>query len=81
MLFALLHFLYNTCRPFSYDDDDVAADKTEAEILLIMKVLPLLPKLLRSFDPATVDPKTGNNALHEMSRLCSFFMSDKRGWR
>jgi len=75
-MFALLHLLYKTCGPFENKVDNAAADEIEAESLLIMKLLPLLPKVLRSFDPATVDPATGNNALHEM---CTFFCL-KGGW-
>ena len=65
VMFELLHFLSCTVH-LLHDDDDVKADKTETEQLIIEELLPLLPHLLRSFDPATVDPSTGNNALHEM---------------
>ena len=50
------------------DADGVKADKTRAQ-QLIFEVSPITQKLLRSFDPATVDAATGNNALHEMCRL------------
>ena len=49
-----------------------------AQVLIIDQVLPISPKLLRSFDPATVDAKTGNNALHDMCRL--FALGRAHGW-
>jgi hypothetical protein len=60
-------------------DDDVGSLKAgivEADAVMDAELLPLLPKLLRSFDPSTVDPATGNNALHEVCRL--FFL--RGGW-
>jgi len=68
VLFQLLRLTWN-CM---VDDDDAAAVKTDrcaAQQLIDGDILPLLPELLRSFDPATVDAATGNNALHELCRL------------
>jgi len=52
-MFTLLRFLHDTC--------DLVYD-AEANELMQETLLPLLPHLLRSFDPATVDHATGNNA-------------------
>jgi len=73
-LFQLLRFFFCSWpRPNEFDG--VKADKTAARQLIIEKVLPLMPKLLRSFDPATVDAATDNNALHE---LCTYFTISPR---
>ena len=53
------------------DTAGVQVDKAAAQRLILKIVLPLQQKLLRSFDPATVDVATGNNALHEMCTLFS----------
>jgi len=79
-MFALLRFL-DECNPFFDDAEDVRAERVEAEQVIINKLMPLMPQLLRSFDPAAVDPKTGNNALHQTCRLFCFFMADQCGWR
>jgi hypothetical protein len=72
VVFELLRFLH--CFAFLWsDDDDMEADKAEAEHVIIEELLPLLPHALRSFDPATVDARSGNNALHEM---CTLFRLD-----
>jgi len=79
-MFALLRFL-DQYSPFFDDAEDVRAERVEAEQVIINKLMPLLPHLLRSFDPATIDAKTGNNALHQTCRLFCFFMADQCGWR
>jgi hypothetical protein len=75
-MFALLRFLNQTCGPFENNVENAAADEIEAESLMVEKMMPLLPRLLRSFDPATVDPATGNNALQQLCRLFCL----KGGW-
>ena len=71
MLFSLLRFFSDCCVEIESDDDSTKEDKKTAQQLIKDKVLPLMPLLLRSFDPATVDVATGNNALHEMCNLFS----------
>ena len=54
------------------------ANQREVRHLLHGEILPLLPQLLRSFDPAMVDAKTGNNVLH---RMCAMFeLAAATGW-
>jgi len=77
VLFQLLKFFWS-CIPDAGDTDDVKADMNAAADIICAKVLPLMPKLLRSFDPATVDAATGNNALHNMCRL--FTLHRVNGW-
>ena len=77
MLFQLLKFFWVCTSDASYADN-VKADKDAAEALIIETVLPLMQKLLRSFDPATVDAATGNNALHEICRL--FYVDSVNVW-
>ena len=69
VFFQLLRFM-KSCRGKAADTADVKADKSAAQDVIVHQILPLQQKLLRSFDPATVDAATGNNALHEM---CSLF--------
>lgn len=54
------------------DDLAVSAAKNAELELIDRRVMPLMPLLLRSFDPATVGTATGSNALHEMCSLFSF---------
>ena len=75
VLFKLLRFFFFNSWPRENDFDGEKADKTAARQLIVETVLPLMPKLLRSFDLATVDAATGNNALHE---LCSYFTISPR---
>ena len=77
MLFYLLRF-FDHCIDYTGDADDVKADKRAAEALIHDKMPHLQQKLLRSFDPATVDVATGNNALHELCRL--FTLSPRSGY-
>jgi hypothetical protein len=77
VLFQLLHFL-RACCVNDEDADSVKADKNAAQDLIMDQVLPITQKLLRSFDPATVDAATGDNALHEMCRL--FSLGRAHGW-
>ena len=76
-LFELLRFL-RSCNGKVSDTKAVEADKDAAQDLIYNDILPLLQKLLRSFDPATVDAATGNNALHEMYSL--FGLVDPHQW-
>ena len=69
--------MHSTCDKAA-DTADVKADKSSAEHLIIEKVMPPMQKLLRSFDPATVDAATGNNALHELGSL--FLLDSVNGW-
>jgi len=70
LLFQLLA-MFRGCEVVDGDDRLAAAAKNAAMELIDRKVLPLMPLLLRSFDPATVDAATGNNALHKMCTLFS----------
>jgi hypothetical protein len=67
-LFLLLRFFWSFCENTA-DAAHVKAAKAAAQQLIYSEVLSLQRKLLRSFDPATADAATGNNALHEMCRL------------
>ena len=79
VLFQLLFFFRCCCCCLdNADADGVKADKNAALGLIADQVLSITQKLLRSFDPATVDAATGNNALHEMSRL--FVLHDVEYW-
>ena len=77
VLFQLLHF-FRCCCLNDADTDSVKADKDAAQNLIAEQVLPIAQKLLRSFDPATVDAATGNNALHEMCTL--FTLRNAEDW-
>lgn len=68
MLWQLLRF-FNSCLSNGALSDQ--ANRSIAQDLIYSDILPLLPQLLRSFDPATVNAATGNNALHE---ICAFFV-------
>ena len=46
--------------------------------MITKKLLPILPQLLRSFDPATTDAATGANALHEVCALTEW--GKQSGW-
>ena len=77
MLFQLLRFF----RSFGAKKSDAAglkADKVAAQLLIFKIMQATKQKLLRSFDPTTVDAATGNNALHEMLRL--FCLHNVSGW-
>ena len=65
VLFLLLR-LFQGCYCVSGDDRAVSAAKDAALELMDTKVLPRMPLLLRSFDPAIADATTGNNAMHQM---------------
>lgn len=78
VLFQLELFKGCRCSKNDADADGVKADKNKAQRLIKHKVLPIIQKLLRSFDAATVDPATGNNVLHEMCRF--FALRSLRGW-
>ena len=77
VLFQLL-FFFRCCCLDDADADGVKADKNAALDLIADQVLPVTQKLLRSFDPATVDTATGNNALHEMCTL--FTLRNVEDW-
>ena len=77
VLFQLFKLFWD-CTPDAGDAKDVKADRRAAQHIICDHVLPLMPKLLRSFDPATVDAATGNNALHEMCR--HFTLDDQSSW-
>jgi len=76
------------CSSDEDDEDDDEDDKDEYTFLVQIakrstaltreKLMPPLQKLLRSFDPATVDASTGNNALHELCRL--FTLTPRSGY-
>jgi len=71
VLFQLLQF-FCSCILSADDAGDVKADKLAAQRIISDQLL-TLQTLFRSFDPATVDTATGNNALHE---LCTLFFLD-----
>ena len=75
MLFQLLHFFAATCQSVGGGEDE----EQSAQQLILDSILPMQRVWLRSFDPATVDAATGNNALHEMCTL--FIMTDRCDWR
>ena len=50
----------------SVDSADTKKLKVEAAIVFVTAIQLVLPRLLRSFDPAITDEATGNNALHEL---------------
>ena len=77
ILFQLLRFLHG-CFAKNGDNRAVFAEKMLATDLVHRKVMPLVPLLLRSFDPATMDAVTGNNALHEMCSL--FTLEHEEDW-
>ena len=69
---AFFHLIRLYAKTGTSDSDsaDTKKLKTEADLLFIDTIKPLLPRLLRSLDPAIADAATGNNALHELlSRL------------
>ena len=88
MLFDLLACVADCCSSDEDDEDDDEDDKDEYTFLVQIakrstaltreKLMPPLQKLLRSFDPATVDASTGNNALHELCRL--FTLTPRSGY-
>ena len=80
VLFQLLLFLGCRCKDDA-DADGVKADKKEARRLIDDKVLPIIQKLLRSFDPATVGAVTGNNALHEICTLLNLGSVANRSYK
>lgn len=63
-----------SCQRNAAETANVKAD----EDIIIETLMPLMQKLLRSFDPATVDAAKGNNALHEMCIL--FPLDDVECW-
>lgn len=63
VMWQLLRFLFD-CQ---HTTDNVDARK--AQDLIYKVFIPMLPNLLRSFDPVTVDARTGDNALHRICRL------------
>ena len=68
-LFYLLRFFSETGR-YRIESAHRQKLKSDLQALLIHAIKPVLPRLLRSFDPAITDPATGNNALHDvLSRI------------
>ena len=65
---ALFHLLrlYADTRHSSADSADTTKLKIEANVIFVAAVKPMLPRLLRSFDPTTTDAATGSNALHDL---------------
>ena len=64
-LFHLLRLLAETASQ-TQDASNTLKLKEEAAIAFGDSAVPLLPRLLRSFDPSIMDAATGNNALHEL---------------
>ena len=85
LLFQLLRLLPQLDR--SHQDDDFEEDSDDEDgglhgkvkQMIKKKLLPILPQLLRSFDPATTDAATGANALHEVCALTEWG-KHQSGW-
>jgi hypothetical protein len=77
LLFQLLRLLPQLDRSHqmgvesNLDESDEEFDEVHSLVnqMITSKLLPILPRLLRSFDPATTDAATGANALHEVCAL------------